>query len=159
MGPCIPSLASFPPGKETDPAAGFTLLELLIVLALVTLIVGIATVFFVNTLPASKLNATVRDISSTIRNARVLAQINNTQQVMTIDLDSNRYGIEGRGGRNIPPGIHIKVLDPFSGEIRNGTYSMRFHAYGTGGGAIVVWNDKKSVSIQVDPVTGPVVTK
>jgi hypothetical protein len=134
-------------------------LELLIVLALVTLIVGISTLFFVNTLPASKLNATARDISSTIRSARVLAQINNMEQVMTIDMDSNRYGIEGRGGRSIPPGMHIKVMDPFSGEIREGTYHMRFHAYGTGGGTVVVWNDKKSVSIQVDPITGPVVTK
>lgn len=159
MGPCIPSLISLPHVKEADPRAGFTLLELLIVLALVTLIVGIATTFFVNTLPASRLSATARDIASTIRNARVLAQINNEQQVMTIDLDSHRYGIEGRGDKNIPPGIYIKVMDPFSGEILDGTYHMRFHAYGTGGGTIVVWNNKKSVTIRVDPVTGPVVTQ
>lgn len=159
MRPCAPSLSPLVYGKDPDRGAGFTLLELLIVLALVTLIVGIATVFFVNTLPASKLNATARDISSTIRNARILAQINQEQQVMTIDLDSNRYGIEGRGDKTIPPGIHIKVIDPFSGEIRNGAYHMRFHAYGTGGGTVVVWNDKRSVSIQVDPITGPVVTK
>ena len=154
-----PCPAPFPLGKEIGAEAGFTLLELLIVLALVTLIVGIATVFFVNTLPASKLSATARDISSTIRNAKILAQINHEQQVMTIDLDSNRYGIEGRGDKNIPPGIHIKVMDPFSGEILNGTYHMRFHAYGTGGGTVVVWNDKRSVSIRVDPITGPVVTR
>jgi len=159
MPPCAPPPTSLAHGKEADAGAGFTLLELLIVLALVTLLVGIATVFLVNTLPASKLNATARDISSTIRNARILAQINNEQQVMTIDLDSKRYGIEGRGDKNIPPGIHIKVMDPFSGEILNGTYHMRFHAYGTGGGTVVVWNDKRSVSIQVDPITGPVVTK
>ncbi|HUO76330.1 MAG TPA: prepilin-type N-terminal cleavage/methylation domain-containing protein [Thermodesulfovibrionales bacterium] len=159
MPPCTPSLTSLAPGKEADAGAGFTLLELLIVLALVTLVVGISTVFLVNTLPASKLNATARDISSTIRYARTLAQTNNEQQVMTIDLDSNRYGIEGRGDRNIPPGMHIKVMDPFSGEIRNGTYQMRFHAFGTGGATVVVWNDKRSVSIQVDPITGPVITK
>ena len=159
MPPCTPSLTSLAPGKEADAGAGFTLLELLIVLALVTLVVGISTVFLVNTLPASKLNATARDISSTIRNARILAQINNEQQVMTIDLDSNRYGIEGRGDRNIPPGMHIKVMDPFLGEVRNGTYQMRFHAFGTGGATVVVWNDKRSVSIQVDPITGPVITK
>jgi prepilin-type N-terminal cleavage/methylation domain-containing protein len=159
MRPCALPLTSPASGKKTDTGAGFTLLELLIVLALVTLMVGISTVFFVNTLPASKLNATARDISSTIRSARTLAQINNQQQVMTIDLDAQRYGIEGSGDRTIPPGIHIKVLDPLSGEIREGTYHMRFHAYGTGGGTVVVWNDKRSVSIQVDPITGPVVTK
>jgi len=159
MPPCTPSLTSLAAGKEADAGAGFTLLELLIVLALVTLVVGISTVFLVNTLPASKLDATARDISSTIRYARTLAQTNNEQQVMTIDLDSNRYGIEGRGERNIPPGMHIKVMDSFSGEVRNGTYQMRFHAFGTGGATVVVWNDKRSVSIQVDPITGPVITK
>ena len=156
---CTPSAASFLPGKESSAEAGFTLLELLIVLALVTLIVGISTVFFVNTLPAGKLNATARDISSTIRNARTLAQTNNGQQVITIDLDSQRYGIEGRGDKDIPPGINIKVLDPFSGEVSNGTYQMRFNAYGTGAGTVVVWNNKRSLSIQVDPVTGPVVLR
>jgi len=40
---------------------------------------------------------------------------------MTIDLDSNRYGIEGRGDKKYPSGIHIKVMDPLSGEILNGT--------------------------------------
>jgi len=156
---CAPSPPSLLLRKEPRANAGFTLLELLIVLTLVTVLVGIATVFFVNTLPASKLNATARDISSTIRNARILAQTNNERQVITIDLDSKRYGIVGRGDKEIPPDIHIKVLDPFSGEISNGTYQMRFNAYGTGGGTVVVWNNKRSVSIQVDPVTGPVVTK
>ncbi|HXX53798.1 MAG TPA: prepilin-type N-terminal cleavage/methylation domain-containing protein [Thermodesulfovibrionales bacterium] len=159
MRSCIPSSSSLLSVKEHRASDGFTLLELLIVLALVTLVVGIATTFFVNALPAGKLNATARDISSTIRNARILAQTNNEQQVVTIDLDSKRYGIEGRGDRDIPPDVNIKVIDFFSGEISNGTYQMRFNAYGTGGGTIVVWNNKRSVSIQVDPVTGPVVTK
>ena len=134
-------------------------MELLIVLALVSLVAGIATVFFVNALPASKLGATARDISSTIRTARTMAQTNNKPQVVTIDLDSRHYGIEGRGDRDIPPGIYIKVLDPLAGEVSNGTYQMRFNAYGAGGGTVIVWNSKKSVTIQVDPVTGPVVTR
>lgn len=159
MPPSAPSLFSLTLGGEADARGGFTLLELLIVLALVTLLAGISTVFFVNTLPASRLSAAARDISSTIRSARTLAQLNNEQQVITINLDSKQYGIEGRGDKSIPPGIDIKVLDPFSGEIRNGTYQMRFNAFGTGGGTVVVWNNKRSVSVQVDPVTGPVVLR
>lgn len=159
MPPPAPSLSSLVLGRGMDARAGFTLLELLIVLALVTLLAGISTVFFANTLPASRLSATARDISSTIRSARTLAQLNNEQQVITIDLDSKRYGLEGRSDKDIPPGIDIKVLDPFSGEIRNGTYQMRFNAFGTGSGTVVVWNNKRSVSVQVDPVTGPVVLR
>ena len=82
--------------------AGFTLLELIIVIFLITLMVGLSAVFFANTLPSGRFNATVRELASTIRQARHLAQLNGEKQIITIDLDSRSYGIEGRGKKNLP---------------------------------------------------------
>lgn len=139
---------------------GFTILELLIVLSLVSLIVGIGGVFLAGTLPSSRLNATAREISATVRHARALAQMNREAQVITLDMDVGAYGIEGRGARTLPAGLKMKVTDPFSGDIFNGKY--RFVVQTTGsvnGGTIVLWNDKKTVSIRMDPVVGSVVIK
>jgi hypothetical protein len=140
--------------------AGFVFLELIIVIFLISLILGLSTVLFSNILPSNRFNATVREISATIRHARSLSQIHGETKVVTIDLDLKRYGIEGRGDREIPPDINIEVIDPLSGEIHNGKY--RLVLYPTGGiegGTIVLWNSKKTVSIQPDPVVGSVVIK
>jgi prepilin-type N-terminal cleavage/methylation domain-containing protein len=139
---------------------GFTLLELIIVLFLMSLILGMATLFFANVLPANRLNATVRSVSSTIREARSLARIDGQRQVVTIDFDAKTYGIEGFGSRNIPNDISIKVIDPVAGEVQQGKYQFVLHpSGGIEGGTIVLWNAKKVFTIQPDPVAGSVVIK
>lgn len=144
--------------KITDN--GFILLELIIVLFLITLILGLSTVFFVHILPSNKFNATVRNISSTIRHARSLAQIYGEEQTITINLDSKKYELEGHGVKEIPSDVHIKIIDPLSGEIHEGKYQLVLYPTGgIEGGTIVLWNSKKTVSIQMDPVVGLVVIK
>jgi prepilin-type N-terminal cleavage/methylation domain-containing protein len=139
---------------------GFTLLELIIVLFLMSLILGMVTLFFANVLPSNRLNATVRSVSSTIREARSLARIDGRRQVVTIDFDSKTYGIEGFGSRNIPKDVSIKVMDPVAGEVLQGKYQFVLHpSGGIEGGTIVLWNAKKTVTIQPDPVAGSIVIK
>jgi general secretion pathway protein H len=139
---------------------GFTILELIIVLFLITLILGLSTLFFANILPSNRFNATIRDISATIRYARSLSQIHGENQTITINLDSKKYGIEGHSTKDIPSDINIKVIDPLSGEIQKGEYQLILHAFdGIEGGTIVLWNQKKTASIQIDPVVGSVVIK
>jgi general secretion pathway protein H len=138
--------------------SGFTLLELIIVLFLITLILGLSSVFFANTLPSGRFNASAREMAATIRQARHLAQLNGEKQVLTIDMDTRSYGLKGQGEKILPPGIHIKVIDPLAGEITSGSYRMAFHVAGnTEGGTVVLWNDAKVAQINIDPVAGAVI--
>lgn len=139
---------------------GFTLLELMIVLVLVMVTLSIAAVFVANTLPASRFNATVREVSATIRHARALAQLTGERKTVTLDLDAKQYGIDDRGAKNIPPDVGIKILDLLSGEILEGKYYIAFHPNGSiEGGTIVLWSTTRTVSIQMDPIVGAVVIK
>jgi len=139
---------------------GFTLLELIIVMFLISLIFGISAVFFVNSLPAGKFNAAARDIASSIRHARALAQINGTTETVTLDLEGKKYGITGKELKPLPPNVRMKVIDPFAQEVAEGQYSFQFGPSGSSdGGTIVLWNDKRTVSIVVDPVVGAAVVK
>ena len=136
---------------------GFILLELIIVLFLATIIMGMSVVLFANFLPSTRLDATVRNISATIKYARSMAQIQNERQTVIVDLDARQYGIEGRGSKEIPAGVGIKIIDPVSGDITEGKYSLVVQATGSiEGGTIVLWNSKKSMTIQTDPVLGSV---
>lgn len=139
---------------------GFTLLELIIVIFLISLVLGLSAVFFANTLPSGRLNATVREMTAMIKYARSFASIKGEPQTVTIDLDAKRYGIEGRGYRKIPADINIMVIDTLEGEIYKGQYHFLF--YGTGGvdaGSVILWNEKKKVNIHLDPVVGSVVVR
>jgi len=138
-------------------SSGFTLIELTVVLFLMALILSLSTLFFGNTLPSAKLSATGRELSATIRQARSLAQLNGTSQAVLVNLDTRRYGIEGRGARSIPPEIGIKVTDPLRGEVQGGIYRILFEATGGVEGAIIdLWNTKRIMRIVTDPIVGTV---
>jgi type II secretory pathway pseudopilin PulG len=135
--------------------AGFTLLELVVVLFFITLILGLSTVFFSGGLASVRIVSTAREMSATMKHAQSLARINHEKQIITIDLDAKRYGIEGRTTREIPRDTQIKVVDPFSGEIFKGKYRLVFPVMGSaGGGVVVLWNNRKKLSIWTDPVAG-----
>ena len=140
--------------------SGFTLLELIIVIFLITLMTGLSAAFFANTLPSGKFSATAREIAASIRQAKHLARFNGEKQVITIDMDSKSYGIERLGEKNLPSGINIKVIDPLAGDITSGKYHMTFHSAGsTEGGTIFLWNSSKTAQINIDPVAGAVIIK
>jgi prepilin-type N-terminal cleavage/methylation domain-containing protein len=135
--------------------SGFTLLELIIVMALASLMLGLGAVFVANTLPSARLAATGREISASIRQTRLLAQNRGMDLALTFDLDAMIYGVEGVGARKIPRDIAVRMVDPFAGEVRNGKYSMFFSS--TGGvesAAVVLAYRKKTLIIETDPVVG-----
>jgi len=139
---------------------GFTLLEIIIVLFLVTLILGLSTVFFAGFLPSAKINAAGREISGMIRHARSLARMNMESRTVMIDLDDRNYGIEGLTTKYFPPDVLIRVIDPFSGEIIRGKYPIVFNpAGGMRGGTIILSWEKKVIRIELDPITGAAMIK
>ena len=139
---------------------GFTLLELIVVLFLISLIAGMSTVFFANTLPSHRFNASVREFVAAARYARSLAQSRGENETISIDLDSRKYTMPGRAEKTLPPGVNIKVVDPLSGEITTGRYQLLFPAFGGAeGGTIVLWDKKRVAAISLDPVVGTAVLR
>jgi len=139
---------------------GFTLLELIIVIVIIVLILGMSTLFFASTIPAAKLHGLSREISSTLKQARIIAQNKGEKQTVIIDLDSRTYGMEGKEAKYIPPEIFARVIDPFSGAVSQGKYSFIFsETGGIEGGTILLTHKNKTLSIETDPVVGSIVIK
>lgn len=134
---------------------GFTLLELIIVVLLISIILGLVPVYFSGMLSAGRFDRSVREISDTMKHARSLARISGSQKTITVDLDTREYGIDGNNKKIIPVEINIRIVEPPLGEISQGKYRFVFSAGGDiEGGKIILWNDKKSVEIMIDPVIG-----
>ena len=82
---------------------GFTLLEIIIVLFLITVIVSLSSVFFAGFLPSARVDAAGREIAGLIRYARSLARMNMETRIVVIDLDNGTYGIDGLEAKHLPP--------------------------------------------------------
>ena len=143
-----------------DKEAGFTLLELIIVIILSLLVLGIVMVYFANLLSTVKLQATVRDFSTTLRQARTLAKLNGAAQGVTINLDTREYGLDGREMKKIPQKISLKIIDPSAGDIQSGQYHLTFEPNWGNPSLLFQFADRKKViSLSLDPLSGAVVTK
>jgi general secretion pathway protein H len=146
--------------KRRHTRGGFTLLEVIIVLTLVTVILGLTTVYFAGLLPAAKLDATGRELSALIRHTRTLARAQGADLTVVINLDDRTYGVAEKIPRDIPDNVLMYVDDPGAGEIRQGKYSLIFHRAGNiEGGAIVLSGGKKRLRIESDPITGAVLIR
>jgi len=134
---------------------GFTLIEIMIVLVLMSLILGISTVFFANIMPAAKQKAAAREIVSTLRYAKKLAAIRNERQILQFDLDTGRYGIKGRGMKMIPEETALKIYesDINADPITKGQYNITFDS--TDGGhwdKISLVRRNRIIQIASDPI-------
>jgi len=75
------------------PRQGFSLVELLAVIAVIGLIAGIVAVDFVTSLPRAELNSTVHDIAAAVGGARSDSIARNGEFRIYYDLDANGYTV------------------------------------------------------------------
>jgi general secretion pathway protein H len=142
-------------GKAWDPPRGFTLLEVILVLLLATIMMGMGIIAFANRLPAAKLDATAREMSSLMKYARLQAKIQGEAQTVVIDLNARTYGIEGVKMRRIPEEVHIEIEELSSGKVNDGIYRLLFSPLGSTDAPVLSLSaGLKSVSLKPDPVTG-----
>lgn len=134
---------------------GFTFIEVMIVVFLMSLIVGITTIFFANTLPAAKHKAAARELAATIKYARHLAFAKNEKQVIDIDLDAKNYFIEGRGKKSIPPEVTITVYENNlnANPVKQGKYFISYDTtVGSDWSSIELARGEKIITIKSDPI-------
>lgn len=141
--------------KKIAETRGFTLLELLVVLFLISIVIAIVSVSMASLMRSSRLDAAARDICATMRYARALSSWKGQSESVLIDMDSKKFGIENRKMRCLGPDMGIKVIGPLDEEIGSGTYKITFSPTGAvDAGPVIIWNDKKELRIEPDPVTG-----
>lgn len=139
---------------------GFTLLELIVVLVIMSLVLGLSTVALVNALPSSRLDAAAREFAAALRYGRSLAVNSGERQELSIDLDARQYSLAGRSAKTFPNEVTPAVLDPFEGEMRQGRHRIVFKPIGAAeGGALLLTQGKRTVRIEADPVIGAAVIK
>lgn len=134
---------------------GFTFIEIMIVVFLMSMITGITTIFFANTLPAAKHKAAARELAATIKYAHNMAVAKNENQTVDIDLDTKKYFMRGRETRSIPDEVSITVYENEvnANPVRQGKYVISYDSTaGSNWGSIELARNDKVITIKPDPI-------
>jgi len=76
---------------------GFTLIELMVVIAIISILAGMGTLVVVSTLPSYNLTRAARDMVSNFRKARSMAIKFNRDIVIEFNVDADSYTIDRLG--------------------------------------------------------------
>ena len=137
-------------------AQGFTLVELLVVFAIMALLVGLVPVAFERMRETSQYRDTLRTIQIDLRLARRQALDTDKETRFTVDMGRRMYGLQGGRQHEVPPGLALRAtvagieLDPA------GTASIRFLPRGgaTGGSIDVLRASGVGARLRVDWLSG-----
>ena len=137
---------------------GFTLIEIILVIFLMTLIVGMSAAVFTRSIPSQQAFSTAREIMATFRQARSEAISRGSWQSVVIDMENRNFGIEGKTAkRKIPDSVSVKIADSVNGTLIGGAYRFVFSPSGVAeGGKILITAGRQKIVLDIDPVVGMV---
>ena len=136
-------------------AKGFTLIELIVVMALIALVVLVVPPFFSTQGGSVGLEAAARKLASGLRLARSEAIARDREIALALDLGKRRYTIGGEAWQVLPAGIALAVDPAPSDAEREG--GIRFFPDGSSsGGGITLSSGSRTYRVAVDWLTGQV---
>lgn len=137
---------------------GYTLVELLVVIVLISISMGLMVMSFGKALPGATIRSTVREFSTALRYSKGLSQIKGKPYEVEINFDEMSYTYKDKR-RFFPKGVKVYAIDPTDGEISSGNWLVTFFPEGGAtGGEVVLYDHKREFHIFIDPVVGSVVS-
>jgi general secretion pathway protein H len=137
-------------------AHGFTLVELLVVLAIGALLLTVTPPLITAAMPGLELKAAARRTAGSLRLAREIAIAAGRDAAWVVDVESNRYQIDGdhRSGR-LPGGLDIELIAA-EDEMRSDTVgAIRFFPDGSStGGRVILKRGDGGYQVGVNWLTG-----
>jgi general secretion pathway protein H len=143
-------------GCQSDAEAGFTFLELLVVLGIIALAAIFAMPLLNRPVGDATLTATAQKLANDMRAARAAAIRDNVERTLTIDLDKRRFWVDGLTRTTIiPTGIAIDVVTLQAERLSPGLGRLRFLVDGSAtGGNIILRAGQRVMSIELNWMTG-----
>lgn len=144
---------------KLDRNEGFSLLETVVVLAILALVMAVAMPLLKTSTPGRELRMQAQEIAALLRYGRTLAIRDNREVGVAIDVERRRIEIEGAGRPVLlPQSTGLKVLTA-RGQVIAQTASIVFTPQGgSSGGSVEISDGKTVATIAVSWLTADVRT-
>jgi general secretion pathway protein H len=147
-----------PPALRSKPMrdAGVTLIELLIVMALMGLIAGIAIPMFSGGVSTTELKSAAREVAAGLRLARDQAIAKRTESLWQIDVAARAFNVPpDMRVHHLPERIDIKLFTAQSDLVGDNLGAIRFFPDGgSNGGRVTLAAGERKFDVDVDWLTG-----
>lgn len=137
---------------------GFTLLELMLVLLLMSLAAGLAAPLLGSGSGTLEAKSAARQLAAGLRKARSLAVSGQQETVLTLDLAQHRFQVSGDArAYRLPAGLDLALYTAQSEQLQEQVGSIRFFPDGssTGGRITIAAGDRKT-QVDITWLTGKV---
>lgn len=138
--------------RSAKPSAGFTLVELLVVMGILAIVLAVV----VNARPkaaATRVAVTARAVGATLQLARAQAMASNTETVFRVDADRLQFGLP-RTMHSFPKGMTVAMTVAETERVAD-VGGIRFFPDGqSSGGEIALTLEGRSARIAVNWLTG-----
>ncbi len=154
--------ATSPAGEARDPGrnSGFTLAELLVVLAILSLMVALAMPVLNRAMPSLALKSTAGEIAVALRQARSQAIGSNREVAVLVDLDGRFLQLGSREPIPVDDRYGLSLFTGAEELVGRGAGRIRFYPDGTStGGRISLWLEERRFDVTIDWITGDVAIK
>ncbi|MCB1762488.1 MAG: GspH/FimT family protein [Gammaproteobacteria bacterium] len=144
--------------RQPASLAGFSLVELLVVLVLLVAALAIAPPYFKKGISSAELKSSVRLIAAGLRSAQAQALARKQEAVFILDVEKQQFSI-GNDGRsnNLPDALQLRLKTAESEQISDVIGGIRFFPDGSStGGSITVTGDAGAQRVSIDWITGKV---
>lgn len=138
--------------------AGVTLLELLIVIALMGIIAALVVPMFGGPVSTSELRATARQLAAGLRLARSEAVSERRETFLVVDVAGKRFKVDREAREHaLPSKVDLKLFTAQNDLVSANVGSIRFYPDGgSNGGRITVASGARKFDVDVDWLTGRV---
>ncbi len=140
------------------PERGFSLLELLVVLAMISGILILAAPRLAGSLDTLLLKRSSRELAAALKQTRLQAIRSGKQSELILYLNRHEYAFDWNDKRQtLSEDINISLITTASAQKAEDVGAIRFYPDGSAtGGEIVLAQDGVDYSVQVDWLTGRV---
>lgn len=146
------------PKGQRAVTLGFTLIEMLIVLAIAGIVMGTLVPSFGPAIARAQLYSASRDVASALRYTRGHAMIRGEDALFELNTIHHTYRVSGRPKLyRLPPGIELGLFTTATETLDEGTGRIRFFPDGSAtGGRVTLIAAKQTRVVDINWLTGEI---
>lgn len=145
------------PRPRASAAAGYTLIELMVVLAILGLLATMITARRLSVSPSMEARAAAEEVSGALRAARGKAMASNRSAAVTFDVATPLYRLDNEPPMALPSDLQLQLLTSVDQLKSQASGEIRFDPDGgSSGGRVTIAGGDRIWQVGVDWLTGRV---